>query len=144
MAFSTELARGSQLSRRARLAPPVGLAVAAAVATLALHFRDPHVEGSWGFCPFKFLTGLDCPGCGGLRAVNNLTDLDFAGAASSNLLFIVAIPFLLALWVIWMRRAWQGKDGPMTFTTPVTTMVLVVTIAFAIARNTPYVSWLAS
>lgn len=95
-------------------------------------------------CPLRFLTGLDCPGCGGLRAVNDLTHFDLAGAASSNLLFIVSIPFLLALWVVWMRRAWRGKEGPTTFTTPVTVVVLVVTIGFAIARNTPYASWLAS
>ena len=31
-------------------------------ATIALHFRDPHESGSWGYCPFNALTGLYCPG----------------------------------------------------------------------------------
>ena len=80
MATSAEL-RGSDTSRLNRLAAPAGLGAAALLTTLALHFRDPHVEGSWGQCPLNLVTGLDCPGCGGLRAVNNLTNFDLAGAA---------------------------------------------------------------
>ena len=53
--------------------------------TLALHFRDPHAAGSWGFCPWLRADRLYCPGCGGLRAVNDLTNGDVLGAASSNL-----------------------------------------------------------
>ena len=60
-----------------------------AAATVALHFRDPHSQYSWGMCPSAAL-GLSCPGCGGLRAVNDLTNGDLAGAASSNLLLVVA------------------------------------------------------
>ena len=42
------------------------------LATLALHLRDPHSSGTWGYCPSALL-GFSCPGCGGLRAVNDLT-----------------------------------------------------------------------
>ncbi len=66
-------------------------------ATIALHFRDPHEAGSWGYCPFSALTGLYCPGCGGLRAVNDLTNGDVLGAASSNLVFVAAGPAHRAL-----------------------------------------------
>ena len=60
-------------------------------ATLALHFRDPHASGSWGMCPSAML-GISCPGCGGLRAVNDLTNFQLVDAASSNLLFVLALP----------------------------------------------------
>ena len=52
--------------------------------TLALHFRDPHASGSWGFCPWLALTGHYCPGCGGLRAVNDLTNGDVVGAPAAT------------------------------------------------------------
>ena len=72
------------------LAPAVTIGSLGA-ATVALHFRDPHVSGSWGMCPTAML-GFACPGCGGLRAVNDLTDLRLVDAASSNLLFVLRDP----------------------------------------------------
>ncbi|HEY9564022.1 MAG TPA: DUF2752 domain-containing protein [Nocardioides sp.] len=144
MANSAEVSHIAQRSRWAGLAAPLGLAAAAGLATVALHVRDPHVEGSWGQCPLNYVTGWDCPGCGGLRAVNHLTNLDLAGAASSNLLFVVSIPVLVALWFVWMRRAWRANTAPMQLSTPVTVMVLIVIAVFAVARNTGWGAWLAA
>ncbi|GGO87003.1 membrane protein [Nocardioides phosphati] len=130
-------------SRRVRdLAAPLGLATAVAAASLALHVRDPHQQGSWGFCPFLVLTGHPCPGCGGLRAVNDLTHFDLVGAASSNLYFVASIPFLAFGWLVWVRRAWAGQpvEGP---STRVVAVALVLLVAFGVARNTPWGAWLA-
>ncbi len=63
-------------------APLQSLAVLGA-ATVAVHLRDPHVSGSWGYCPSRLLFGIDCPGCGGLRAVHDVTHLDLGAAVSS-------------------------------------------------------------
>ena len=57
---------------RTRLTAPALWAGAGLLAVGALAARDPHVHGTWGFCVFRSLTGLPCPGCGGLRAVNDL------------------------------------------------------------------------
>ena len=75
-----------------------------AAATLALHLRDPHVSHSWGVCPLYALTGLYCPGCGGLRGVNDLSNGHVGAAASSNLLLVLAIPVRAVL----PRRAGPG------------------------------------
>jgi hypothetical protein len=83
--------------RLQRLASPLAAGGIAAVGALALHVRDPHTAGSWGFCPVALL-GLACPACGSLRAVNDLTHLDLSAAASSNLLLVLAVPVALALW----------------------------------------------
>jgi hypothetical protein len=124
------------------LAAPLGLATAVAAASIALHVRDPHEQGSWGFCPFLALTGHPCPGCGGLRAVNDLTHFDLVGAASSNLYFVASIPFLAFGWLVWVRRAWAGQpvEGP---STRVVVVALVLLAVFGIARNTPWGAWLA-
>jgi len=129
------------------MVPPLAAAGAIGGVALALHLRDPHVQGSWGFCPFRALTGLDCPGCGGLRAVNDLGNLDVVSAASSNLLFVVAVPLLVALWIAWASRAWRdgGPTGPPTRHRMLLGQVAVVLlVVFTVARNLPFGGWLAA
>ncbi len=138
-ALTASVASRSRLRERAA---PLGLAAAVAAASIALHVRDPHEQGSWGFCPFLALTGHPCPGCGGLRAVNDLSRGDLLGAASSNLYFVASIPILAVGWLLWVRRAWAGEtvQGP---STRVVVVALVLLLAFGIARNTPWGAWLA-
>jgi hypothetical protein len=134
-------------STRARLSAPLVTAGVVAAATVALRLRDPHDSGSWGYCPWKLLTGLDCPGCGSLRAVNDLTHGDVVAAASSNLLFVVAVPIVVVLWLFWVRRSWTGA-APRRLSTRTTkvlwTSTLVVAVVFTVLRNTPWGSWLHS
>ncbi|MFS3130289.1 DUF2752 domain-containing protein [Nocardioides sp. Bht2] len=114
-------------------------------ASVALHFRDPHEQGSWGICPTKVLTGWDCPGCGGLRAVHDLTDGNLAAAASSNFLLVIALPFFFIGWVLWLRRSWRGERVRlMDWSTPFAVTVLLVLAVFAVVRNLPAGSWLAA
>jgi hypothetical protein len=91
---------------------PVGLGAGVAVATLALRLRDPHQGGSWGFCPSRALTGIDCPLCGGLRAVNDLTHGDIGAAWYSNALLVGSAPVLVALWIWWLVASLTGRPAP--------------------------------
>lgn len=143
----TTLAPGNNVvERRAgRVRPPLlaigGLAAAAA----ALHFRDPHVEGSWGFCPTT-LMGIYCPGCGGLRAVNDLTNGDVLSAASSNLLLVVAAPFVAAALLLWLVDSWRGTRRHLAWgrvPIPAYALGIATIVAFAISRNLEFGSWLA-
>jgi hypothetical protein len=113
--------------------------------TLALHVRDPHVSGTWGGCPWLALTGHYCPGCGGLRAVNDLTNGDLVGALGSNLLFVAMVPVLVVWWLRWVDRAWAGKDRPAGSEHPGRWIALftVVMVLFAVVRNLPVGSGLA-
>ncbi len=114
-----------------------------ALATAALHVRDPHSSGSWGYCPSAAL-GIWCPGCGGLRAVNDLTNGDVGAAASSNLLFVVLLPFIVFLLGRWALESWRGVDRePNARLITLTTIgVCVAAGVFTILRNLPG-SWLA-
>lgn len=134
-------------SRLHRLRGPLLTGGLAAGLALALHVRDPHSSGSWGMCPWLLLTGHYCPGCGSLRAVNDLTNGDFVGALSSNLLFVVMLPLLVFWWVRWTQRAWSGATPP-----PARSgghahvwiaLAALVMLAFGVLRNLPAGSWLA-
>ena len=79
----------------------VGVVVAAATAYVGA--VDPNRPGHYVTCPLLALTGLACPGCGGLRATHDLVHLALAAAWSMNPLWVlVALLFFPAFF------AWVG------------------------------------
>lgn len=138
--------RPDSLSRWRRLRAPALSAGAVLVVSVLLHVRDPHQRGSWGFCPWLLLTGTQCPGCGGLRAVNDLTNGDIAGAASSNLLFVGSIPLVALLWLRWFRDRWRGTVRVVSTRRAVVWcgVFLAVVAVFWVVRNLPFGAWLAA
>lgn len=93
-------------------------------------FVDPHRPGSlFPTCPFKLLTGWDCPACGGLRMTHDLLHGDLGAAVVDNVALLVGLPVLLA-WVLWCR-----STGRRVFTMPVTAVIVVIAISWTIARN---------
>jgi hypothetical protein len=122
---------------------PALVVAGVAAATVALHVRDPHEPGSWGICPTAAL-GFWCPGCGGLRAVNDLTNLRLLDAASSNLVFVAAIPVLAYLFGRWTSGRWSGRswNPPARTQNRAVVVTLVVLALFTVLRNLPG-SWLA-
>lgn len=127
-------------ARARRLRGPLAAATTAAAAALALQVHDPHEQGSWGLCPFKAITGWDCPMCGGLRSVNDLGHGQLAEAAHSNLLLVAALPVVVVLWALWVRRRWTGstRKPPAAPVRPLLAGLTVVVVAFTIYRNTPW------
>lgn len=119
-----------------------GLGGAAVLGALAL--RDPHVEGSWGYCPFLLLTGRPCPGCGGLRAMNDLAHGDVVAALSSNVVAVALLAAAAAGWVVWLARRARGSDAPFFDLSPRLVVVMAtVFVVFGVVRNTPWGAWLA-
>lgn len=144
--MTTTLQRAeTERSRRERITAPALVAGALLGVSVLLHVRDPHESGSWGFCPWLMLTGTSCPGCGGLRAVNDLTRGDVTAAASSNLLFVSAVPLLVYFWARWFSDRWLGVHRHVTSRRALVYAgaFLAMAVAFAVLRNTPPGSWLA-
>lgn len=133
-------------SRLPAFASPVGVAGAAAAAAGYLATIDVTGAGWWPGCVFHQLTGLDCPGCGGTRAVLALARGDLLAAAGHNLLTISLLPVLAVLWVQWLqvtlaRRTAIWQPAPITSWT-----LTAAVIGFTIARNLdlPMARWLAA
>ncbi|WP_069386726.1 DUF2752 domain-containing protein [Cellulosimicrobium cellulans] len=126
---------------RTALAPlATGAVVAAATVYVAL--VDPHRPGHYLTCPLLALTGLACPGCGGLRATHDLARLDVAGAWAANPLWVLVAPLIVALWAVWLVRAWRGRPGP-RLRAGVAWAGLAVVVAFGVLRNVPALTgWL--
>ena len=132
-------------ARTTRLLSLLGMGAGVGIAVLALHVRDPHVQGSWGFCPTA-LMGFDCPFCGGLRAVHHLSNAELSAAASSNLFVVIGAPIAIALWIWAVLRAWRGQPriGVEHVPAAASWSLLAVLVTFAVVRNLPMGSWLAS
>jgi len=145
MALSrTDPTAAATAGRWERVAAPALTIGGLAAATLALHVRDPHENYSWGLCPSAAL-GFACPGCGGLRAVNDLTNGDVSAALSSNLLVTLLVPVATVLLGLWAVDRWRGRPDRWSVAQarPVAYGFLVVLALFTLARNLPAGSWLA-
>ena len=82
-------------------------------------------------CPFKALTGWDCPACGGLRMTHDLLHGDLAAAFVDNAFVLIGLPLLLA-WV--MLRRYRGQP---TANTSAFVVVIAAAVTWTIVRNLP-------
>lgn len=128
-----------------RVGSPLAVAAVGLAAAAAIALRDPHVPGSWGFCPFLRVTGLYCPGCGGLRAMNDLVHLRVLDALHSNAIGVLLVSLVGLGWLIWLTARIRGRPARLDrfVTSAVGWAAVVVIVGFAVLRNTPWGAWLA-
>ena len=142
--MSALAATDQPLSRRSAMRDPAAIAVAGAGLFALLRLHDPHGSGSYGFCPSLVLTGIPCPGCGGLRAVNDLTHGDVAAAVSSNVLAVALVAGLAVAWTVWAARRWRGQRVPMiALGARWGYVALAVLVVFGVVHNLPFGAALA-
>jgi uncharacterized protein DUF2752 len=105
---------------------------------------DPHEPGRYPPCPVAAVTGLYCPGCGGLRSAYALAHGDPGAAIGSNALAVAGFVLLGAALVAWLLRA-AGGERPTAASArgwrltggAVPAAVLALTAAFTLVRNLP-------
>lgn len=87
-------------------------------------------------CLFHSLTGLQCPGCGGLRATHYLLHGEVATAFRLNQLFVVLLPFLLLFGATRLLKRVSGRDWLEPFWRLFWLWALLVAVVlFTILRN---------
>ena len=123
---------------------PVVAAAAVGAVTAYTTRVDPNRSGAFPQCLTKRFSGLDCPMCGGLRAVHALAGADVFGAVDHNLLVVALLPLVVAAWAAWLARS-LGADPP-TLRWPrwVPAAVIILLAVFTVVRNTtvPGFAWL--
>lgn len=112
-------------------------AALALAALMALFFLNPTECRLMPKCPFKLLTGWNCPGCGFQRAVHALLHGRMAEAWGYNRFLIYAVPWLVCVMLTeWaakgrcrerLRHVFEGRVAVYGY--------LVLFIAWGVARN---------
>jgi hypothetical protein len=88
-------------------------------------------------CPLKALTGIDCPGCGGLRATHALLHGDIGGAFDHNILAVIMVPAMAYYLTKWVLHLF-GRDLPSLRLPYWAAWALPISIAvFTVVRNLP-------
>jgi hypothetical protein len=127
-----------------RLVGPLGVAALAVGACAYLAVVDPNQPGHYPVCPSRAIFGVDCPGCGGMRAMNCLLHGDVGAALDHNALILVFIAVAVGLWGLWLVRAVRGTHPAVSARqfrarTVVLISALVALLAFGVVRNfVPY------
>ncbi|MFV8164494.1 DUF2752 domain-containing protein [Mycobacterium sp. 134] len=104
----------------------------AAGALAYIGVADPHRPGFlFPGCPFKALTGWDCPACGGLRMTHDLLHGDVGAAVVDNVFVLVGLPVL----VVWLLVRW--RLGKTLFPLPAVVTVVVTLVVWTVVRNLP-------
>jgi len=98
---------------------------------------DPSTYSTFPKCPFRLLTGYQCPGCGSQRATHALLNRDIEKAFFLNPLFIIAIPYLL-IGFFFERITLSERSlriRKFLFGPTATKVVFVIIVLFWIGRN---------
>ncbi|MFF3498773.1 DUF2752 domain-containing protein [Streptomyces sp. NPDC003247] len=117
-------------------AAPLAVLAAGAAGSAHLYVTDPHEPGHLlPQCPFRFVTGLLCPACGGTRMVYDLMHGDLAQAWLDNRALLLAAPFALALLGRWMAEGLRGRRWRPRLGRPAQTVILGLAVLWTVARN---------
>ena len=93
-------------------------------------------------CPWRMLTGLDCPFCGATRAAASLARGDMIGAPDPNALFVrVILPLAVAAWGAWAARSWRGLPAPVIANRTVLVLMGITAAGWVLRLVVP---WLGS
>ncbi|MFD8106700.1 DUF2752 domain-containing protein [Streptomyces microflavus] len=138
---------GSVLRRRTglsgRLATPLGILAAVTAAFTYVGTVDPNDPGHYPVCPLLKLTGVFCPGCGGLRSAHAFIHGDLGAAFSANAVATTGYFLFAAVWVLWLVRAWRGRPLRIGLAPAWWWGIGALLLIFTVVRNLPFGSALA-
>ena len=111
------------------------LGVATLACAVVLFCFDPAVAGFYPICMFHRITGLQCPGCGGLRAAHQLLRGNIAAAYHLNALVVFGAPLAVAFTVRQVLRALRHQPASFEIRPSWLWTGIAVLVVFGIARN---------
>lgn len=130
-------------ARLRRLLPPALVAVPLLAATGYVAAVDPAEPGHYPSCPILLGTGLYCPGCGGLRALHELTHGDLLAALDHNAFGVLFILAGAVLWLSWLVTRLRARPVQVRLVLVVSVAMLALAPVFMLVRNLPFGQLLA-
>ena len=123
---------GAAVTGRGPRYAALGTGAVAAGALAYVGLADPHRPGFlFPGCPFKTLTGWNCPACGGLRMTHDVLHGELSAALVDNAFLLIGLPML----ALWLLVRWRRKQRLMPI--PAVATVFVAVIAWTVVRNWP-------
>jgi hypothetical protein len=118
-----------------RLSLAAGAALGLALVAV-LYFFPPEQHRFYPRCLFYTLTGIQCPGCGGLRAVHRLLHGELAAAWRFNPLVVLLLP-LIAIWLSFsfFNPGTTTRAKEMFLKPALLWLLLVLGAGYAVLRN---------
>jgi hypothetical protein len=113
--------------------------IGCALGVLILFFYDPAQIPIYPVCPFHRITGLDCPGCGSLRAIHQLLHGNILAAIRFNALLVLSLPIMA--WFGFRILRHELKAAPAVIVRPIWLWIYFgAWIAFGVLRDLPLTS----
>ncbi|MEV6111922.1 DUF2752 domain-containing protein [Streptomyces sp. NPDC052109] len=125
-----------------RLAVPAGVLAAVAGAFAYVGAVDPNEPGHYPVCPLYRLTGLYCPGCGGLRSAHAFVHGDLLTALHDNALGVAAYLGFAVLWTVRVAGAVRGRPVRLDPRPAHLWAIGALLLVFTAVRNLPWGGWL--
>ncbi|MEV6551072.1 DUF2752 domain-containing protein [Streptomyces sp. NPDC051597] len=117
-------------------AAPLAVLAAGVAGACYLWGTNPHEGGHLlPACPFRLVTGLLCPACGGTRMTYDLMHGHLGAAWLDNRGLLLAAPFALALCGRWALESLRGRSWRPRIAPAVQVLILVTAVAWAVVRN---------
>ena len=117
-------------------ANPLGLLAAGLAGAAYLYTRNPHLPGqALPFCPWRRVTGLQCPGCGGTRMAWDLLHGDLLAAWHDNAALLLALPLVAAWYLVRLRHGLAGRRWKLRLGPRAVTAILVGAVLWTVGRN---------
>jgi len=112
----------------------------AAIAIFLFFFNPASPTNQWfPKCPFRLVTGWQCPGCGATRACYQLVHLHPIAAFKLNPLMVMTLPFIVYGFLGFTRSAITGKPHRRIFIPSRYLWAwLGLLVFFWVFRNTPW------
>jgi len=115
------------------------IAAALLVGGGVLYTFAPSEHSFYPRCIFHALTGWQCPGCGGTRALYHLLHFHLGEAMHYNALVTLLAPLALAYFIFWYATVLRSGQGPGLPLPRLAIMCLyLVVLLFGVARNIPF------
>ncbi|WTF17584.1 DUF2752 domain-containing protein [Streptomyces sp. NBC_01601] len=121
-----------------RLTTPAGVLAAVAGAFAYVGAVDPDQPGHYPVCPLYALTGLYCPGCGGLRSAHAFVHGDLLGALHDNAAGVAAYLAFAVLWTVWVVRVVRGRPVRLVLGGTPLWVLGSALLLFTVVRNLPF------
>jgi len=101
-------------------------------------YFNPNESDFFPKCPFLWLTGYQCPGCGSQRAIHYLFNFDVYHAFHENMLLVISIPYIILgayFDMVEIKSDRQLRIRKFLYGQKAIVIILVIIIGFWILRN---------